>query len=91
VRGFNRNGQTFKLQVFKGTITEWVQNLSDAAYPPLMERMSGTEPEAIRKSYIKRDEYVRAEAEKLSKDRKDVYVLLDSLERDLRFLNGGRP
>ena len=87
VRGFTQSGQTFKMEVFKGNMTVWVQELTNAAFPP-STRLSGAEREEIRSVYINRYRLLKVEVEKLPRNRKDVEHLIDTLERSIRFLQG---
>jgi hypothetical protein len=89
VRGFTQDGQTFKMETFRGDAKEWVQELNNAAYPKLMTRVSEHFPEKVRSVYIKRWQLIRIETEKLSKDRQDVSLLLDNLNREIRALSVG--
>lgn len=87
VRGLKQDGQTFKMEVFKGDLTTWVKELTNAAFPPAGSP-AVREPEAVRNAYLNRLRIIKAEAEKLPKTRKDVDQLLDVLERSVRFLHG---
>jgi hypothetical protein len=86
VRGFTRDGQTFKMVLFKGDTAQWPQELFNAAHPTLMTRVSEEYPKEIRGVYIKRWQLVKTDAEKLPKDRQDVYLLIDNLDREIRAL-----
>lgn len=65
VRPFTRDGQTFKMEVFNGNTTVWRQELFDAAYPTLMERVGATDRKDVRGAYLRRKRLVRIEAERL--------------------------
>jgi hypothetical protein len=47
-------------------------------------RVSETYPKEIRTVYVRRWQLVKTETEKLPKDRQDVYLLLDNLDREIR-------
>ncbi len=88
VRGFNRAGQTFRMEVFGGSTADWVQMLESIAYSPLGGSDSGKYAEQVRGVYRQRQQLIRTEAAKLTRDNK-VDLLLDNLDESIRFLEKG--
>ncbi len=91
VRGFNRADQTFKMEVFRGSTADWLQILKNIAYSPLGGSDSGKDAEQVRGAYRRRQQLIRTEATKITRDN-DVDLLLDNLDRSMRLLekDGGR-
>lgn len=88
LRGFNRAGQIFKMEVFRGDLGLWVQELTKAAFLPTT-RLSGAEEQEILAVYTNRYRLIKIEAAKLPRKRDDVEHLIDTLERSIESLQGG--
>jgi hypothetical protein len=88
-RGMSRNGETLRLQPFRGSATDRVEHLRRIAHPSLSS-VSDIQRDRFRHQYLRRLELVEAEATQLPPDVPGVEAFRSSLELDRRFLTGGR-
>lgn len=85
VRRFANDGGTVAMEPFRGGLDEWVQHLSDLAYPSTGGGVAT--PEERRHfgvAYRNRRLRVKAELERLPRERGDVQMLLQELNRNLQ-------
>lgn len=90
VRGLNQEGQTYKLEQFKGPVGAWIKELRRAANPN-RTGLSVLAEGNIREAYLNRTLRIEIEAKKLRPANKETDELLDYLARDIKFLSGGSP
>src|SRR5262245_51209909 len=90
VRRFANDGGTVSMEPFRGTLDEWVQQLNDLAFPPTGGGVATSD--ARRRFgifYLNRRQRVRRELDKLPQERRDVRLLIQELDRNLRKLMQG--
>jgi hypothetical protein len=86
IRVFTRNGETLRLQRFRGSAVEWVAELRRLVHPGLTSFVSDAQRDRFRVSYLRRLEYVETESAKLPQDAIEVSQFRSSLKLDRRFL-----
>jgi hypothetical protein len=91
IRSFAQSGQTFRLQSFRGSAAEWVEQLRRLVHPALASSVSDAALARFRTHYLRRLERVEAELARLPADRTGVQAFRSSLELDRKVLTGGRP
>ena len=91
IRGFAHSGQTFRLQPFRGSAAEWVEQLRRLIHPALSSYASEAHLDRFRPLYLKQLQRVEAELAKLPTDAAGVAAFRSSLELDRKFLTGGHP
>ena len=89
IRIFTPNGETVKLQLFRGSAVEWVAELRRLVHPALTSSVSDAQRDRFRTSYLRRLEYGETEAARLPQDITEVRQFRSSLQLDRRFLTGG--
>ena len=90
IRVFTPNGETVKLQPFRGSHAAWVEELSKFVYPTVTSGASDGQRDRFRDSYLRRLNRVEAEVAKLPQDSAEVVRFKSSLGLSARFLQGGR-
>ena len=91
IRVVTFRGETQKLQPFRGSVAEWVEQLSRLIYPALTSGVSDGQRDQFSASYLRRLQKVEIEVAKLPQDSPEVLKLRSSLARSARFLQeGGR-
>ena len=88
IRGFSRSGETLRLQPFRGTPAEWVEQLRQLVYPGLSSYVSDAQRDQFRGLYLRRVGMVTAELAKLPADTGKAAELKVGLEQSARFLGG---
>jgi len=89
LRGMSRNGETLRLQPFRGSRAEWVEQLSRFVYPGLSSGVSDSAVEQFRSLYLHRIEVVTVELNKLPADFTDAARLQSALGRSAQLFRGG--
>jgi len=89
IRTFTSNGETVKLQPFRGSIDERVHQLRALAFSPTMGRMSKDQGVKFSAQHLKRLDLATAELHRLPTDSDAVVLLRSSLQRDRAFFTGG--
>ena len=82
--------QTQKLQSFRGSVAEWVEQLSKFIYPAVTSGVTDEQREQFRGSYLRRLRMVEAEVAKLPKDSAEVLRFQRSLALSTQFFQEGR-
>ena len=86
VRKFAPDGATFKLERFRGTAEEWLEELKKAANPPFKGRASAEQIAPFTIEYIARRRLVLSERRKIPGVGRELGI--DSLEQSIRELEG---
>lgn len=89
IRTFTSNGETVKLQPFRGSHAEWIDQLSKLIYPAVTSSVSDGQRDQFRDAYVRRLRRVEAEVAKLPQENPEVVSFRSSLGRSARFLQGG--
>jgi hypothetical protein len=84
VRRFREDGATFAMEPFRGGTEEWLNHLREAAFPG-SGGVSDEERINVGEAALNRLERVRAELNRLPRDRRDVRLLDAALDRELQF------
>ena len=90
IRVFTRNGETVRLQVFRGSVAQWIEELSKFIYPSVTSGISDRQRDRFRASYLKRLRFVESEVSRLPQDAAEVVTFRRLLEATARFLDEGR-
>jgi hypothetical protein len=90
IRGMSRNGETLRLQPFRGSVEEWVEQLRRLVYPALSGNVSDEQRDRFRATYVRRMEFAIAELEKLPHGLVQTERLRAALERSAVFFRGGK-
>jgi hypothetical protein len=90
IRGFSRSGETLRLQPFRGTPAEWVEQLRQLAHPGLSAFVSDAHLRGFRALYLRRLDLVESQLRQMPANSRDVLRLQSSVELDRRFVTGGR-
>jgi hypothetical protein len=88
IRVFTRNGETLRLQRFRGPALEWVAELRRLVHPGLTSFVSDAQRDRFRTAYLRRLEYAETESARLPQDATEVSRFRASLKLDRRFLMG---
>ncbi len=75
VRRFGRDGATYAMERFEGTLEEWVRLLKFAAHPDIRGGLSDEELRRARGPFLSRLRLVKIELDRLPQDRADVKQL----------------
>ena len=89
IRGMSRNGETLRLQPFRGSPVQWVEQLQHLALPALSYG-SGADAQQFRDIYLRRLERVESQLTQLPPQVPEVASLRSSLELERKHLVGGR-
>ena len=91
IRIFTSNGETVKLQPFRGSHAEWIDQLSKLVYPAVTSCVSDSQRDQFRDAYLRRLERVEAEVAKLPQDshRSREFPIV-AWAQIAKFLQGGR-
>ena len=90
IRVFTSNGETVKLQPFRGSHAEWIDQLSKLIYPAVTSSVSDSQRDQFRDAYVRRLRRVETEVAKLPQESPEVVSFRSSLGRSAGFLQGGR-
>jgi hypothetical protein len=85
----SRNGETLRLQPFRGTPVQWVEQLQHLVFPALSYG-SGADVERFRGIYLRRLERVESQLTQLPPQVPEVASLRSSLELERKHFAGGR-
>jgi hypothetical protein len=88
IRVVTFNGDTVKLQPFRGSPTEWVTELRRLVHPAFTSFITDAQRERFRAAYLRRLEYGESESAKLPQGTTEVSQFRSSLKQDRRFLTG---
>jgi hypothetical protein len=88
IRGFSYSGQTLRLQPFRGSAAEWVEQIQRLAYPPIHSYVSDAHRDTYATLYLRRADIAVKELDRLPRDTARAAELLGALERSLRFYRG---
>jgi hypothetical protein len=88
IRGFAHSGQTLRLQPFRGSAAEWVEQLRKLVYPALSSYVSDAARDQFRALYLKRLTTVATELARLPPGVTEAAQLRVGLERSARFFRG---
>jgi hypothetical protein len=88
IRGFSHSGETLRLQPFRGSPAEWVEQLRQLVYPGLSSYVSDAQRDQFRGLYLRRVGMVAAELAKLPVNTGKAAELKVGLEQSARFLGG---
>jgi hypothetical protein len=91
IRGFAQSGRTFRLQSFRGSAAEWVEQLRKLVYPALSSYVSDAERNQFRVLYLRRISVITSELSRLSPDVSEGAKLRASVERSSLFFRGEGP
>ena len=89
VRGMSRNGETLRLQPFRGSPVQWVEQLRHLVFPGLSSGVADVDRERFRIAFQRQLDLVATELGKLPPDIPEVAHLRSSLERSVRFFREG--
>lgn len=89
-RGMSRTGETLRLQPFRGSAAEWVDQLRRLVHPGLSSGVSLHQRDQFRRAYLTRTDVVATELARLPTDLADATRLRAAVERDVRFYRGER-
>jgi hypothetical protein len=89
VRAMSRNRETLRLQPFRGSPAEWVEELRKLVHPALSAGIAATHRDRFRTVYLRRTDLIHAELSALPPDLKEVRQLRSSVERDEQFYRRG--
>jgi hypothetical protein len=89
VRGMSRNGDTLRLQPFRGSPVQWVEQLQQLVFPALSYG-SEADGRRFRDLYLRRLEHVESQLTQLPSHVPEVASLRSSLELERRHFAGGR-
>jgi hypothetical protein len=89
IRGMSRNGQSLRLQPFRGSQAEWVEQLRKLAHPALSAGVAERHRDRFRPFYLRKTGRIKAELGTMPPELKDVMRLRSSVERDEQFFRGG--
>lgn len=84
VRGFTQDGQTFKMEPFRGTPDNWVKELKEAAYPRYSAGQSDAQLRQFVNSYLNRRRRVWAEFQKVPRTTREMENFMRAFEDDLK-------
>lgn len=84
VRGSSRDGETLRLERFRGVPGEWVGQLRTLAYPALSSGISDAQRDRLRAAYLRRIQVVAAELATLPPSLAEAARLRSALERSRR-------
>jgi hypothetical protein len=90
IRSMSRHGHTMRLQPFRGSPAEWVDQLRQLAHPTLSSSVSEAQRDRFRALYLRRLQLVESDLHRMSPGVAGVAAFGSSLELDRRFLTGGR-
>jgi hypothetical protein len=90
IRVFTRNGETVRIQAFRGSPAQWTEELSKFIYPSLTSGISDGQRDRFRESYLRRLKLVESELSKLPQDTSEVVTFRRLLDATARFLSEGR-
>jgi hypothetical protein len=88
IRGFSRSGASFTLRPFRGSSSEWVEQLRKLSHPALHGYVSDAHIREYRPLYLRRLALVDTDVAKMPPDAADVIRFRSSLELDRDFLVG---
>jgi hypothetical protein len=88
IRGFSDSGEILRLQPFRGSPAEWVEQLRKLVYPGLSSYVSDVQRDQFRGLYLRRVGMVAAELAKLPANTGKAAELKVGLEQSARFLGG---
>jgi hypothetical protein len=90
IRGLSRREETVRLQPFRGTQAEWVEQLRKLVFPALAAYVSEQARDRFRALYIMRLQLAAEELARVPGDVAGAAGLKDGLEQDTRFFEGDR-
>jgi len=88
IRILTSNGETVKLQPFRGSHAEWIVELRKLVHPALTSFATDAQRDRFRASYLRRLQLVETESAKLPQHINQVAEFRSSLRQDRRFLTG---
>jgi hypothetical protein len=88
IRGLSRREQTVRLQPFRGTPAEWVEQLRTFVFPGLSAFVSDHARDRFRALYLKRREIAATELGRVAADVPGAARLRSGLEQETRFFRG---
>jgi hypothetical protein len=89
IRGGVFRGEAQRLQPFRGSAVEWVEQLSRLVYPALTSNVSDEQRDQFRAAYLRRLRMVETEVARLPQSSPEVIRLRSSLELSARFFQEG--
>ncbi len=89
VHAFNQAGSTFELSLFRGTPSETIVELQKAADPLEGTSLSDQDPLPFRRAYANRLRLIKAEADRIAGQSRDLDTLLWRLRTGIDFLDFG--
>jgi hypothetical protein len=89
IRGGVFRGEAQRLQPFRGSAVEWVEQLSRLVYPALTSNVSDEQRDQFRVAYLRRLRMVETEVARLPQSSPEVIRLRSSLELSARFFQEG--
>jgi hypothetical protein len=88
IRGSSHDGQTLKLQPFRGSASDWVEQVHKLAYPGLHAYVPDAHRDRYGAVYLRRATMAIEELGKLPRDTPKASGLLGGLNRSVRFYRG---
>lgn len=88
IRGFYLSGKTVRLQPFRGSLGEWMDQIRKLVFPGLSSRVSDAQRDQFRVQYLRRADLATAQLEKLPSGSAEVETLRSSLGLDIKFFRG---
>jgi len=88
LRGMSRNGETLRLQPFRGSQAEWVEELRRLVYPALSSHVTDAQRNRFRSPYLRRIAIIATELGSVPPDAGKAAELRAGLELSLRFFKG---
>jgi hypothetical protein len=89
-RGMSRDSETIRLQLFRGSSVEWVEQINRLVYPGFSSGVSAAAVEEFRSPYLHRIEIVTAELSRLPADLPEAARLQSALGRSAQLFRGGK-
>ena len=85
VRGMSRNGDTLRLQPFRGSPVQWVEQLRQLAFPGLSAGVAEADRDRFRQAYLQRLTIVATELQRLPPDLAEAAELRVGLAQSSRY------
>ena len=89
IRGFSHSGETLRLQPFRGSPAEWVEQLRQLVYPPFSSGVANQQRDQFRELYLHRLALATTELAQVPTDLPSLRDLQSALTRSERFFREG--
>ena len=85
IRGMSRNGETLRLQPFRGSPVQWVEHLRHLVFPGLSSGVADVDRERFRREYLQRLAIVATQLQQLPPDLAEAAELRTGLAQSSRY------